>query len=125
MITLRDAGLVFLGGGLGAVARFLAAAALPKVQTQGFPVAILLVNLIGCFVLGLIVGAAARAQGLPRTWTTFLGVGVCGGFTTFSTFGIDALELFEEGRWLALSSYVLGSVVGGIVAAALGVVVAR
>ena len=125
MFTLRDASLVFLGGGLGAVLRFLAAAALPKGSTQGFPVAILVVNLIGCFVLGLIVGAAARAQGLPRTWTTFLGVGVCGGFTTFSTFGIDALELLEEGRWLALGSYVVGSVVGGIAAAAFGVVIAR
>lgn len=125
MITLRDAGLVFLGGGIGAVLRFLAAAALPKVQTQGFPVAILLVNLVGCFVLGMILGAAARAQGLPRTWTTFLGVGVCGGFTTFSTFGVDALELFEEGRMLALGGYVLGSVVGGIVSAALGVTIVR
>lgn len=118
---LRDALLVFAGGGLGAWMRYAGASLLPKSATAGFPLAILLVNVVGCGVLGVLVGHVARTAQPAPNLMAFAGIGICGGFTTFSTFGIDALELLREGRAGAALGYVLGSVLLGIGAAALGV----
>lgn len=122
---LRDSLLVFVGGGLGAWLRFACASALPKSTTAGFPLSILVVNVLGCGVLGLLVGHVARTAQPAPTLMAFVGIGICGGFTTFSTFGIDALELLREGRAGAALGYVLCSVLLGIGAAAAGVALAR
>lgn len=123
MVPPRDALLVFLGGGLGSLLRFIAASALPKTQSGGFPLAILIVNVVGCLVLGGLVGligSLALKEESAKALATFIGVGVCGGFTTFSTFSIDALELLREGRFGAFFCYVVLSVVLGIAAAFAG-----
>jgi CrcB protein len=120
MATPRDALLVFLGGGIGSVLRFFAASALPKTQSGGFALAILLVNIAGCFALGALLGYIAWKDEPHKLLLTFAGVGVCGGFTTFSTFGVDALELLREGRLGSFCAYVGLSVVLGIAAAFAG-----
>ncbi len=123
MVPPRDAFLVFLGGGLGSLLRFAAASALPKTQTGGFPLAILIVNVVGCLVLGGLaglMGSLVVKEESAKVFATFIGVGVCGGFTTFSTFSIDALELVREGRFGAFFCYVVLSVVLGIAAAFAG-----
>ena len=113
-----------LGGALGALARWGLGLALPH-PAGTWPTATLLVNLTGCLVLGLLVAALfARYPGSP--WLRpFLGTGVLGGWTTFSTFAVDAVQLADAGRWGAAAGYVLVSVVGGVLAAAAGVTLGR
>jgi CrcB protein len=122
---LRDVLLVFLGGGIGAWLRFSCASLLPKPATAGFPLAILLVNVAGCGVLGVLIGHVARTAQPAPNLMAFAGIGICGGFTTFSTFAIDAIELMREGRAAAAFCYVLASVLLGIGAAAAGIWAAR
>ena len=112
-----------LGGALGALARWGLGEAIPH-RAGDWPWATLLVNLTGCLVLGVLLALFARHPGHP--WLRpFLGAGVLGGYTTFSTFGVDAVQLVDGGRWPVAVGYVLVSVVGGVLAAAAGVVLGR
>jgi CrcB protein len=124
-LPLRDALLVIAGGGGGALARWFVASVLPKGAVGGFPLAILLVNVAGCFALGGLVAYLGRTTPPRPELAALLGVGFCGGFTTFSTFAIDALELMDEGRLGGALLYVFASVALGIAAAALGLLAAR
>jgi CrcB protein len=117
--------LAALGGALGALARWGVAELLPR-SPAGWPWATLLVNLIGCFLLGVL--AAVLAERLPdATWPRpFLAVGVLGGFTTYSTFAVELVDLVRAGAAVAAAGYLLASVVGGLLAVAAGAsVVAR
>ena len=121
---MRRIGLVFLGGGLGATCRALLLTWLAG--WDGFlPASVLLVNLLGAFVLGLVFALADEA-GLLRAGTRlFLAVGVLGGFTTFSTFGWGAAVLLGAGQAPAAMLYIVASVVGGVLAVVLGMAAAR
>jgi len=83
--------IVFAGGGAGAALRYLISSIPVK---SVFPFTTLLVNLLGAIAIGVVVGLAAE-KGLGERWTLFLKTGVCGGFTTFSTFSLEAFGLFE------------------------------
>jgi CrcB protein len=113
-----------LGGALGSLARWGLGLALPH-PAGAWPTATLVVNLSGCLLLGLL--AAALFARHPRsTWLRpLLGTGVLGGWTTFSTFAVDAVQLADAGRGAAAVGYVLASVVGGVLAAAAGVRLGR
>ena len=113
--------LIFLAGGCGSVLRYLAGLAVPSAL---FPWATLMVNAVGSFAIGLF-GALAARFGWSEGVRLALTVGLCGGFTTFSTFSREALDLASSGRWCAFSLYVAGSVILGIAAAALGFACAR
>ena len=108
--------LVFLGGGTGAVARALAQM---LVTTHGQPshVGTMIINIIGCFIIGLLSPIFVG----DSKWRMLLIVGFCGGFTTFSTFGADMLNLLKEGQYLWFSLYTVISVVVGLAAVILGV----
>jgi fluoride exporter len=124
-MNVRDAALVFVGGGLGSLLRYALAAAWPKTASAGFPAAILVVNVIGCALLGVLVGHVAKTTHAQPALMAFVGIGICGGFTTFSTFAIDALELVRAGRAGVALAYVAASVVLGLSAAAAGYAAAR
>ena len=113
-----------LGGGLGSLARWGLGLALPH-PAGAWPTATLVVNLTGCLLLGLLAAALfTRHPGSP--WLRpFLGTGVLGGWTTFSTFAVDAVQLADAGRGAAAVGYVLVSVAGGVLAAATGVRLGR
>jgi CrcB protein len=113
-----------LGGALGALGRWGIAEALPR-DDAGWPWATLLVNLTGCLVLGLLLGLVfARSPDHP--WLRpFLGTGVLGGFTTFSAFAVETVQLTDAGRPAPAALYVVVSVAGGVAAAALGVLAGR
>lgn len=113
-----------LGGALGALGRWGVGEALPHAQGT-WPWATLLVNLTGCLVLGLLIAMVfARSPGHP--WLRpFLGTGVLGGWTTFSAFAAEAVQLSDAGRPGVAAGYVLVSVVGGVTASALGLLAAR
>ncbi|MGY1770180.1 CrcB family protein [Blastococcus sp. SYSU D00813] len=116
--------LAALGGALGALARLGVGTALPA-SPGGWPWATLLVNLTGCLLLGLLLGAVLpRFPGRP--WLRpLLGTGVLGGYTTYSTFAVDAVRLADDGAWAGAAGYVVASVAGGVLAAAAGVAIGR
>lgn len=97
------------GGALGAVCRW-GVSLLPVLQRGPFPLATLLTNLVGAVLIGLVVGASQRWEQIPPSVLLFLRVGVCGGFTTFSTFSLESLVLLEDGRPVLFGLYVLLSV---------------
>ena len=113
---MTNAVLIFVAGGCGSVLRYLVGLAVPSAL---FPWATVGVNVGGSFAIGLF-GALAARFGWSEGVRLALTVGLCGGFTTFSTFSREALDLVTAGRWCAFSLYVAGSVILGIAAAALG-----
>lgn len=97
---------VALGGALGACGRY-AVSLLP--WTDRFPLATLLTNLLGALLIGFVAGLSGQGR-LSKQWTLFWKTGVCGGFTTFSTFSLESMDLLREGRWLAGGIYIALSV---------------
>ncbi len=114
---------VALGGALGASARFAAYAALSRTDGQGFPWATVFVNVLGSFLMGVLV-IWLQEKGLARHAPILL-TGVLGGFTTFSAFSLDAVKLWEQGAFGLAAGYVLGSVAVSIAALALGMSLGR
>lgn len=118
--------LVALGGGLGAAARYGAGILATRIFGVAFPVGTMIVNIAGSFLMGLLIGLLARY--VPENSTAirlFVGIGVLGGFTTFSSFSLDAITLFERGALMEFSFYVLGSVVVSLLALVLGLSLMR
>jgi len=111
---------VAAGGALGSVARYLAGVGSTKLFGLAFPWGTLIINIAGSFLIGAFVELFALKWDLPQEARVFFTVGICGGFTTFSTFSLDAYVLMERGSlWLA-AGYVAGSValsIGALVAA--------
>jgi CrcB protein len=116
--------LLALGGGAGANARFYLARWVAEWQLRqlggvAFPWGTFLINVSGSAVLGLLAGLClGHADPARRAWYVLLGTGFCGGFTTFSTFSVEALEMIREERIGAALAYTLGSVAAGVAAAA-------
>jgi CrcB protein len=98
---------VALGGALGAVARY--AISLIPVKTQ-FPVLTLVTNILGAILIGFIVGLTDKKGNVSPNTVLFWKTGVCGGFTTFSTFSLEAYDLFEKKAYLLGGAYVTLSV---------------
>lgn len=113
---------VFLGGGTGAVVRVLLEAFLTRtVRFAAFPVGIWMVNLLGCLLIGVLYGFFIKGREGMDSWVfPLLGAGLLGGFTTFSTFSMQAIDLVREGKVLMALAYVGCSVFGGLALAALG-----
>ena len=106
---------VGLGGALGAIFRYLLGQIIPKLGS-GFPIATFAVNLIGCFAIGLVVGLAGKHSNIDPRVILFLQTGICGGFTTFSTFSLESLTLIEEGKIAIGILYIVLSVLFGLFA---------
>ena len=102
---------VALGGAIGAMARY--AISLIPVKT-GFPVLTLITNILGAILIGFIVGIASSHENIPENAILFLKTGVCGGFTTFSTFSLEAYNLFEGKQYAMGNVYVALSCLGCI-----------
>lgn len=108
--------LVFLGGGVGAVLRYGLGEWVRQFEwLRHFPWVTLGINAVGSFALGMIATATA---GTDRTgWRVLLGTGLCGGFTTFSTFSVETLQMWEQQRYAAAAGYVAGSVTAALLGA--------
>jgi fluoride exporter len=115
---------IALGGAAGTLGRAAVAYALPA-ASEAFPWATLMVNLIGSLVVGLVVVAALERVAPSRYFRPLLGTGLCGGLTTFSTFAVEADLLIKNGRAGTAALYVVVSVVGGVAAARIGMLLAR
>ena len=102
---------VAFGGALGSVTRYLVGIGSGKLFGVDFPWGTLIINVTGSFLIGLFVGMFATRWDLPQAVRVFLTVGICGGYTTFSTFSLDAFYLMERGQAVAAGAYMIGSVV--------------
>ncbi len=117
--------LVMLGGAIGSGARYLTGRATLAAWGPGFPWGTLAVNLIGGLLMGLLAGMLARLGQGGEQWRLLFGVGLLGGFTTFSAFSLDTVQLIERGDWTLGVIYVLASVIGSVAALAIGLGAAR
>ena len=122
MVDWKSSLLVVLGGGAGAWLRFALGRwceAMPGVRS--FPWITFGINVAGSFLLGVIAAVFVQRP----SWRLLLGTGFCGGFTTFSTFSFEALELLKAERYAAAVAYATGSVAAGLVGAYLGTRIVR
>ena len=119
MELLKNILAVGAGSFLGGTARYLISIIMKGVN-KGFPWATLVVNLVGCFLIGLLWGVFSKNGTEGSNWALFLTVGLCGGFTTFSTFSKEALVMLQSGNVWGFAGYVAISVVAGIALVALG-----
>lgn len=116
---------IFLGGGIGSVCRYLLGLSITRQLTTAFPAGTFVVNVTGCFLIGLLYGIANRHAWLNVEWRLFLITGICGGYTTFSSFSYEAVSLARQGNYLYFLLYVTLSVVIGLLATVGGAAVAR
>ncbi len=115
--------LVFIGGGLGSLCRF-ALARYNISHDQLIPLGTLFANIISCFILGLVI-QYLLTKGESANVRLFLAVGFCGGFSTFSTFSIEILDLLREGLQLYALAYILLSLLTGVLAIYFGLSAAK
>lgn len=116
---------VAAGGALGSCLRFLVSYWVAVQAPRHFYLATLAVNLIGCLAIGFLATWFLTRTDLPLALRTGILTGVLGGLTTFSSFSLEVLRLLEQGRWGMALGYLLTSVVGGLLAAWLGMSLAR
>jgi len=113
------------GGALGSVARYLFAGQVTRLAGSHFPWGILVVNVLGSFAMGVLVETMARSWSASPEMRAFLAVGVLGGFTTFSSFSLDAALLIQRGSLGPAAAYVLGSVALSILGLFAGLALVR
>ena len=111
--------LVFLGGGLGSGLRYLVTITMNQ-YSKVLPFGTFIVNMLGCLLIGLILGYAQKENTLTSNQTVLLATGFCGGFTTFSAFANENLELIKNGELFNFCVYTIGSVLIGILAVFIG-----
>ena len=117
--------LACTGGAIGAGARYLVNIVCAQCIAPGFPWATFIVNVSGSFLMGIVVAGIVPYLGGSVAWRTFLATGILGGFTTFSAFSLDVVDLMQRQQVLSFLFYVLGSVVLSVSALLVGVAVAR
>jgi len=109
--------LIGLGGALGSVLRYLS---ILYFKGFAYPWATLFVNILGSFIIGLIVALFLKNGNWPLSYRLFLATGICGGFTTFSSFSLENMELLNAGKFGLAMFYIIISIVGGLLACWLG-----
>lgn len=115
--------LIFVGGGLGSVCRFLLGGLVQRGAHLAFPTGTLAVNVLGCIAIGVFAKIFLHNQTDLLARTTLI-VGFCGGFTTFSTFSYETVGLINGGEWGRAVSYVVASVAACLIGTAVGFAVA-
>ena len=120
---IKDILLVGAGSFVGGAMRY--AVSLMMRSCGGFPWATFTVNILGCLLIGALWGFTTRCTSITPHLNLFLGVELCGGFTTFSTFSKENLALLQQGNYSVFLLYAAGSVVMGLLAVALGLTLAK
>lgn len=121
---IRDFVLVGIGSGLGGICRYLLSLMMP-LAANSFPWGTFTANIVGSLFIGVLWGVTSRLESLSPTFSLFLMVGFCGGFTTFSTFSKESLALLQANDYLLFLVYAAGSVCLGLTAVATGYAIAR
>ena len=124
-MVVVDFAVIGFFGAAGAIGRHLLSNVGSRMELWGIPVGTLLVNSIGSLLLGLFIGITLQMEGLSPRWRLAIATGFLGSFTTFSTFSVETVRLFERGDLVAALAN-MGTQLGvGLVAAALGLTIAR
>lgn len=116
---------IAIGGAVGSVLRYLTAVFVSKFWTDNFPLATFIANIIGCFLIGLFVGFLTKNQLEDSNLKWLLITGFCGGYTTFSTFGMENYNLLQNNNSLLAFGYITLSVILGIAAVWFGVFMSK
>jgi len=122
---VREMAAVAVGGAIGATLRWGIGTWMVGKTGPGFPWHTMLINLSGAFLIGVLMALSIERGVVSGDWRLFLGTGVLGGFTTFSTLSYESLALMQSGLWTAGFANMFGSAVLGLAAAWLGMVVGR
>lgn len=122
---LRNLLIVGTGGLIGTVMRYLVQVHIEKLMGSTFPLGTFLINILGSFIIGVVYGLVDKGNIMGPEWRLFLAVGLCGGFTTFSTFSADTLNLIKDNSFVQMLLYTGGSVLFGLLAVYFGIILAR
>jgi len=114
-----------LGAAIGANLRYLVGMAMAHWLGAGFPWGTLTINVTGSFLIGVIATLLGERLNVGPEWRLFLVVGLLGGYTTFSSFSLETIVLFNADRWFAGVAYVVGSVLLGLAACVIGIMLVR
>ena len=117
--------LIGTGGFIGSVLRFYISKLFQNIAFSSFPYGTFTVNVLGCLLIGIIFGIAEKGTWLSPEWRMFLTVGLCGGFTTFSTFSSENFQLLRDGQLLYVFLYTSLSILLGFMAVYLGYVISK
>lgn len=118
---IKDLLMIGVGGGIGSIARFLCQRGMLLILPGSFPAGTFLVNVVGCFAIGLFWAMFARSHDDNESWRLFLMTGLCGGFTTFSAFTLEGIGLLREQKTGLFFLYVGLSVIVGLLATWAGI----
>lgn len=113
--------IIGTGGFLGSASRYLAQQFLHEKFDTSFPIGTMAVNIIGSFIIGVVYALSEKGGVLSPEWRLFLAVGLCGGFTTFSSFAFDSLQMLRLEQFLYMTLYLTISLIGGLMATYIGV----
>jgi len=116
--------LVGLGGGIGSIFRYLTSLLTAKYYANSFPLATFITNVLGCFVIGLLIGYFSNSNTDNSLKLLFI-TGFCGGYTTFSTFAAENITLLQNQNYVTLIAYTLASVLVGFLAVGLGLMISK
>lgn len=122
---MLDLIVVAIGGAVGSVARYLIGNFVSKNYHGSFPIGTFFINIVGCFLMGFFMSSLIQKEMADTTWRLFLCVGLLGGFTTYSSFGYEAITMLTQGKTLMAGMYAGCSVVVGLFAAITGMIVAK
>ena len=121
---MKQALLVFVGGGLGSVVRYLLGKWLNNMESS-IPYGTLLANILGGLLIGIVLGYLSKTANLSHSTSLFLATGFCGGFTTFAAFAYENHLFLKNGDYLSFLTYTLGTLILGFLAVFLGVYISK
>ena len=116
---------IAIGGLLGSVARYLSVVYVTKLIPSQFPFGTFAVNILGCLIIGVIYGLSLRYLWLTPEWRLFLATGFCGGFTTFSAFALENMQLIQQANYGTFALYSISSFTLGLAAVFFGMFLTR
>jgi len=122
---LKQLLLVGLGGGAGSLLRFLTSMLTAKMGYLVFPLATFIVNTVGCLLIGLFIAWSFKHGAWNDNLKALLISGFCGGFTTFSTFSLENIQLYQTGHYGVLALYIVTSILVGLAAVWIGLQMGR
>jgi CrcB protein len=124
-VNAADIAAVVAGAGIGGGLRYILSSWIAERWGASFPWATFLVNISGAFLLGVVVGLSVERSLIPPAWRLFLGVGILGGYTTFSTLSYESIALMQRGLVMQGALNMFGSAVAGLAAVVAGILVGR